>query len=159
MYVLWIKSFAYLKLSVCWMLKISKNNRFAVETKINHIPIKPLSCAGFQKPVCWWKRTTKLPGWFPWAICGLDEYATDIHGLHRKISPGISQWFAGLATTRTGATIRAHRWGNPAERSIRSALHQLHLGNLRWIPGIPGIPQKKKGPHRKPKKKVVSQFT
>ena len=152
MYVLWIKSFAYLKLSVCWMLKISKNNRFAVETKINHIPIKPLSCAGFQKPVCWWKRTTKLPGWFPWAICGLDEYATDIHGLHRKISPGISQWFAGLATTRTGATIRAHRWGT--QQSVRSA---VPCTSFTW--GICGGSQgsqgshKKKGPHRKPKKK------
>ena len=45
MYVLWIKSFAYLKLGICWMLKISKNNRFAVETKINHTHQTPVVLA------------------------------------------------------------------------------------------------------------------
>ena len=52
MYVLWIKSFAYLKLGICWMLKISKNNRFAVETKINHTHQTP--------QLCWRSRTSLL---------------------------------------------------------------------------------------------------
>ena len=52
MYVLWIKSFAYLKLGVCWMLKISKNNRFAVETKTNHTHQTP--------QLCWLSKTSLL---------------------------------------------------------------------------------------------------
>ena len=80
-------------------------------------------------------------------VVSLDEYATDIHGLHLNI-PGHLPMIGRVSYNASGATAHAPiRWVSPAERSIRSALHQLHLGtpglevaqktpwNLRWIRG------------------------